>query len=80
MVERGWRVLGRDGGELGHVDEVTGDHDADIFNGLSVSGGLIEGTHYVPAERVREIRDGEVDVDLGEEELGRFDGQEPGAS
>jgi uncharacterized protein YrrD len=61
VVEPGWRVTGG-GGELGTVDEVLGDLDADIFNGLRVTSGLLA-TTYVPAERVREIREGEVVLD-----------------
>jgi hypothetical protein len=63
VVERGWRVLGPDGKELGTVDEVRGDVDADIFNGLQVLSGLLSSASYVPAERVTEIREGEVVLD-----------------
>jgi uncharacterized protein YrrD len=63
VVERGWRVLGPDGDELGTVDEVLGDEEADIFNGLRVSSGLLGKPTYVPAERVAEIREGEVVLD-----------------
>jgi uncharacterized protein YrrD len=62
VVERGWKVCSAAGEELGHVDEVLGDAEADIFDGLSVSKGLLSGTEYVPAERVAEIRDGEIVV------------------
>ena len=37
VIEPGWKVVGRDGEELGRVDEVIGDSNADIFNGLAVS-------------------------------------------
>jgi uncharacterized protein YrrD len=63
VVDRGWRVLGRNGEKLGTVDEVLGDVDADIFNGLQVLSGLLGSPSYVPAERVSEIRDGEVVLD-----------------
>lgn len=63
VVEPGWRVLGPDGDELGTVDEVLGDEEADIFNGLRVSSGLLSSPTYVPAERVAEIREGEVVLD-----------------
>ena len=62
VVERGWRVLDESGDELGHVDEVTGDLDADIFDGVQISHGLLEKTEYVPSERVVAIREGEVVV------------------
>lgn len=74
VVEPGWKVVGADGDELGSVHEVLGDADADIFNGLHVSPGLLRGSRYVPAERVRAIYDdGRVELDLAEGELERLD-------
>jgi hypothetical protein len=63
VVEPGWRVLGPSGKELGTVDEVLGDAEADIFHGLSVASGLLARRTEVPAERVSEIREGEVVLD-----------------
>ena len=63
VVEPGWRVLGPRGDELGTVDEVLGDEEADIFNGLRVLSGVLAKPTYVPAERVAEIREGEVVLD-----------------
>jgi uncharacterized protein YrrD len=63
VVERGWSVLGADGRELGKVEDVLGDVDADIFSGLAVSTGLL-GRTEVPSERVTEIREGEVVLDV----------------
>jgi hypothetical protein len=60
MVEAGWKVLDASGDEVGHVSEVLGDADRDIFDGLHVTKGLLSGTDYVPSERVAEIREGEV--------------------
>jgi uncharacterized protein YrrD len=62
VVERGWKVLDESGEEIGHVDEITGDADADIFDGVEVSHGMLEKTEYVPSERVVDIRVGEVIV------------------
>ena len=62
VVEPGWKVLDQSGDEIGKVHEVTGDADADIFDGLEVSHGLLERTEYVPSERVVEIREGEIVV------------------
>jgi uncharacterized protein YrrD len=60
VVERGWAVREADGEELGRVDEVLGDPEADIFSGLSVSTGTFKRPFYVPAEQVAQIRDGEI--------------------
>ena len=63
VVERGWKVLDRNGDEVGHVNEVRGDPEADIFDGIEISHGVLSSTEYVPSERVSDIREGEVVVD-----------------
>jgi hypothetical protein len=60
VVEKGWRVFNADGKEVGKVDEVLGDPEADIFDGLNVKRGLLGGAEYYAAELVREIREGEI--------------------
>lgn len=64
LIEPGWDVLDSDGGELGKVHEVVGDADSDIFNGLTVSHGLLRPTVYVPSERVGRIFEGRVELEL----------------
>jgi hypothetical protein len=76
MIERGWRVVDRDGDEIGRVDEILGDSTKDIFNGLSVTHGLLSSPRYVPAERVAEITDGCVRLDLAKSELERLEAHE----
>ncbi len=58
--ERGWKVDDESGDEIGQVNEITGDPEADIFDGVEISRGLLPRTEYVPSERVVEIREGEV--------------------
>jgi uncharacterized protein YrrD len=77
MIEPGWTVLAADGTELGTVDEVVGDANADIFNGLAVATGLLGRSKYVPAERVAEIRDGQIALDLRAETIEQLDDHEP---
>ena len=60
VVEAGWKVLDESGDELGRVKEITGDPEADIFDGVEITHGLLPKTEYVPSERVVEIRQGEV--------------------
>jgi hypothetical protein len=67
LVERGWKVVGGDGREIGRVHEVVGDSGKDIFDGLAVSSGLLGRPRYVAAERVTSIVEGEVRLDLGAE-------------
>ena len=69
MIERGWSVVDVDGQDLGRVDEVLGDEDADIFNGLQILTGTLGKPTYVPAERVGEIVEGRVQLRLTKEEL-----------
>jgi uncharacterized protein YrrD len=76
-IEPGWTVVAGDGTEVGTVDEVVGDANADIFNGLAVATGLLSRPKYVPAERVAEIREGEVRLDLPAETIGHLDDHEP---
>ena len=63
VVERGWAVRSSGGEELGKVEKILGDPEADIFHGLTVATGLLGRTNEVPAERVAEIREGEVVLD-----------------
>ena len=41
LIERGWKVFGANGNEVGTVHEVTGDSGQDIFDGLSISSGTV---------------------------------------
>jgi hypothetical protein len=77
LIEAGWQVVGADGKELGSVHEVLGDAEIDIFNGLSVSPGLLKGSRYVPSERVTEIVEGSVRIDLTRREFKRLDEAAP---
>ena len=63
-IEQGAAVLATDGSEMAKVVEVAGDLTADIFNGLVVSFGTLEGNRYLPAERVIAIWPRLVQVDL----------------
>lgn len=54
LVEPGWTVLDGAGEKVGKVDEVLGDEQSGIFHGLVVGGD------EVLAERIAEIREGEI--------------------
>lgn len=64
VVERGWAVLAANGEKVGSVHDVLGDANADIFNGLAVSPGLLRASRYVPSERVARIVEGRVELEL----------------
>jgi len=65
-VQQGWSVLDAEGNEIGKVDQVTGDLNADIFDGITVGDGgtVLTRARYVPAENVAEIREGVIRLDL----------------
>ena len=73
LIEKQWKVVGADDEEIGKVEEVVGDSNADIFSGLTVGAGLLHKAHFVPAELVTEIVDGEVRLSIGKDEFGRLD-------
>jgi hypothetical protein len=79
VIERGWRVVGCDGDEIGQVEDIVGDTGADIFNGLAMRHGALGRRRYVPSERVTEIHENVVTLDVGDlDELEELD--EPPAS
>ena len=80
VIEQGWDVAADDGTALGTVHEVIGDSTADIFNGLAVSPGRLKGSRYVPSERVMEIVEGRVTIDVPSaefEQLPEYEGVPP---
>ena len=76
-VEPGWEVEASNGEKLGTVDEMLGDPNADIFDGLAVAPGLLKKPKYVPSERVGEIVEGRVALELSEAEFDALDDYEP---
>jgi hypothetical protein len=72
VIEPGWKVLDANGDEVGRVEEVVGDSGVDIFNGLSISKGLLGARRYVPAEVVGAITEGSVQLDLSGDAIDRL--------
>lgn len=76
LVEPGWKVVDASGEEIGRVEAVTGDSNADIFDGLSIASGILSRPKYVPAEQVAEIVEGTVKLSLDRaavDGLGEYD-------
>ena len=69
MIRPGWKVYASDGAEVGQVDEVAGDDNQDIFNGLAVATSALGRPKYVPAERVTTITEGRIDLSLTSDEV-----------
>jgi hypothetical protein len=72
VIEPGWKVLDANGDEVGRVEEVVGDSGVDIFNGLSISKGLLGARRYVPAEVVGAITEGSVQLQLSGDAIDRL--------
>jgi hypothetical protein len=75
LIKPGWKVLSADGGEVGQVDEVVGDSNADIFDGLAIATSTFGKPRYVPSEQVDELTEGMVRLSLTTaqvEQLGEY--------
>jgi uncharacterized protein YrrD len=68
-VEKGWAVYDRDGEEIGKVEEIAGDEEADIFDGFGIKTGKHGATKYVPAEIVASIAVGEIRLTISGSEV-----------
>jgi len=66
--EPGATVLAADGSDIGQLKQVAGDETRDIFDGLVVSHGKLEGDRYIAAERVKGIWPNRVQTDLTPQE------------
>jgi len=73
VIESGWKVVDAQDQDVGSVDEVVGDSGDDIFNGLSVSTGLLGRPVYVPSEQVGRITQGRVQLKLTKEQVRHLD-------
>ena len=70
MIRPGWKVDSSEGTEVGAVDEVAGDENADIFDGLAVATSALGKPIYVPAESVGTITDdGRIALTLSAEQV-----------
>jgi hypothetical protein len=69
MIRPGWKVYAADGTEVGRIDEVAGDDNADIFDGLAIATSALGKPTYIPAEKVTTITEGRVNLSLTPEEV-----------
>jgi len=76
LIRPGWEVHANDGRQVGRVEEVLGAQEQDIFNGLVVATGFFS-ARYVPAERVRGISEGRIDLDLSPDEVDALPDEPP---
>lgn len=78
VAERGWSVVASDGSEVGKVNEILGDPEADIFDGLTVGVGVVlDRPLYVPSESVGAIEEGTVHLTIDAEKYKQSRPYEP---
>lgn len=65
-------MVSSDGAAVGNVDEVVGDDEHDIFDGLAVAISALGKPRYVPSEQVGEITEGVVRLKLAEADAARL--------
>ena len=63
-IDEGAVVVAADGSEVGKVQEVAGDHEHDIFDGLVVAHSRFGADRYVASERVKAIWPDRIETDL----------------
>jgi hypothetical protein len=74
VIERGWKAYDAEGDEIGRVDEITGDHNADIFDGITIShGSTFSSPRYVPSEHVAQILSGEVHLSISRDDVSNLE-------
>jgi hypothetical protein len=73
VIEPGWAVRDAAGEEIGHVHQITGDPNADIFDGLVIGHGMLHKDKYVGSEHVGEIVQGAVTLTLSREQIEALD-------
>jgi hypothetical protein len=72
LIRPGWKVVSADDVEIGEVDEVAGDDERDVFDGLAVATSALGKPRYVPSEQVGEITEGVVRLTVTHAEADRF--------
>jgi hypothetical protein len=81
LIRPGWKVYAADGTEVGEVDEVAGDENRDIFDGIALATSVLGQPRYVVADQVTEITRGQVRLSLTVHEVEALgDYREPATS
>lgn len=70
QIEQGWSVVASDGVSIGAVEQIEGDKQEDIFDGLAVQAAQSERILYVPGEQVGLIYPGRVTLKIASTEAG----------
>ncbi|MES1246169.1 MAG: DUF2171 domain-containing protein [Actinomycetota bacterium] len=73
VIERGWAVYDVDGQRVGAVDQIVGDTEADIFDGIAIDDSVLGPKKYVPSEDVARIEDGAVHLTIPGDGVGTLE-------
>ena len=57
-------MVASDGEEIGKVSDVVADENKDIFSGVALKQGLLDGRRFIPATMVDDITDARVRVTI----------------
>jgi hypothetical protein len=71
-IARGWKVMAADGSEIGEIDEVIGDENSDIFDGISIAMSALGQPRYARADQVASIEQGSVRLSLTREQAAQL--------
>jgi hypothetical protein len=72
QIGQGWNVVTSDGVVVGTVEQVEGDKQSDIFDGLAVTSQQSTQLRYVPGEQVGAIYPGEVTLTIASADIGKL--------
>ena len=72
QIGQGWNVVTSDGVVVGTVEQVEGDKQSDIFDGLAVASQQPAQIRYVPGEQVGAIYPGEVTLTIASADIGKL--------
>jgi hypothetical protein len=72
QIEQGWNVVASDGVSIGAVEQIEGDKQDDIFDGLAVQAAQPGTILYVPGEQVGLIYSGRVTLKIASTEADKL--------
>jgi hypothetical protein len=72
QIEQGWDVVASDGVSIGAVEQIEGDKQDDIFDGLAVQAAQPGTILYVPGEQVGLIYSGRVTLKIASTEADKL--------
>jgi len=75
-LREGTAITAVDGAQVGKVADVVADREKDIFSGVTLRSGLLEGRVFVPADAIAELTSEEVRLKITAVEVERLESYE----